>query len=279
MQCLQPCCVSFFASVCLCLCLQLFLGAQCGGVLAVSSGLQLFLGTWWRLRVLFSQEELVVSTLCVGEQCAEAEMLKSGSQGGEEAPSSLQVTSSGLSLFFFFFLFGPGPGGRQSWEASKPTHSQSLPLAPAGLSSVQLLSHIWPFVTPWTAAHQASLSITSSQSLPKLMSTESVMHPTILSTTVSFSSCPQSFPGSGSFQMSLFFASGGQSIGVSASAPVVPMNVQDWFPLGWTGWISLQSKGLSRVSSKTTVQKHQFFSAQLSLHSNSHIHTWLLEEQ
>ena len=114
MQCLQPCCVSFFASVCLCLCLQLFLGAQCGGVLAVSSGLQLFLGTWWRLRVLFSQEELVVSTLCVGEQCAEAEMLKSGSQGGEEAPSSLQVTSSGLSLFFFFFLFGPGPGGRQS---------------------------------------------------------------------------------------------------------------------------------------------------------------------
>ena len=111
MQCLLPCCISFFASVCLCLCLQLFLGAQCGGVLAVSSGLQLFLGTWWRLRVLFSQEELVVSTLCIGEQCAEAEMLKSGSRGGEEAPSSLQVTSLALSLFF---LFDPRPGGSQS---------------------------------------------------------------------------------------------------------------------------------------------------------------------
>ena len=80
-----------------------------------------------------------------------------------------------------------------------------------------------------------------------------------------FSSCLQSFPASGSFQMSLFFPSGGQSIGVSASSLVLPMNIQDWFPLGWTGWISLLSKGLSRVFSNTTVQKHQFFSAQLSL--------------
>ena len=99
-------------------------------------------------------------------------------------------------------------------------------------------------------------------------------HPTISSSVVTFSSCPQSFPASGSFQMSQLFASGGQSIGVSASASVLPMNIQDWSPLGWTGWISLQSRGLSRVSSNTTVQKHQFFSAQLSSQSNSHIHTW-----
>ena len=86
-------------------------------------------------------------------------------------------------------------------------------------------------------------------------------------------SSPSIFPASGSFQMSQFFTSGGQNIGVSASASVLPMNIQDWFPLGWTGWISLQSKGLSRVSSNTTVQKHQVFAAQLSLESNSHVRT------
>ena len=90
-------------------------------------------------------------------------------------------------------------------------------------------------------------------------------HPTISSSVVPFSSCLQSFPASGSFQMSQLFAWGGQSIGVSASASVLPMNTQDWSPLGWTGWISLQSKVLSRVFSNTTVQKHQVFSAQLSL--------------
>ena len=99
-------------------------------------------------------------------------------------------------------------------------------------------------------------------------------HPAISSSVVPFSSCPQSLPASGSFLMSQLFASGGQSIGVSASASVLPMNTQDWSPLGWIGWISLQSKGLSRVFSKATVQKHQFFGAQLSLQSNSHIHTW-----
>ena len=103
-------------------------------------------------------------------------------------------------------------------------------------------------------------------------------HPTISSSVVPFSSCPQSFPASGSFQMSQIFASGGQNIGVSTSASVLPMNIQGWFPLGWTGWISLQSKGLSRVFSNTTVQKHQFFGTQLSLLSNSHIHTWPLEK-
>ena len=87
---------------------------------------------------------------------------------------------------------------------------------------------------------------------------------------IPFSSCLQSSPASGSFPMSQFFTSGGQSIGVSASASVLPMNIQDWFPLGWTSWISLQSKGLLRVFSNTIVQKHQFFSAQLSLWSNSH---------
>ena len=98
------------------------------------------------------------------------------------------------------------------------------------------------------------------------------------SSVVPFSSCLQPFPASGSFPMSQFFTSGGKSIGVSASASVFSTNIQDRFPLGWTGWISLQSKGLSRVLSNTTVQKHQFFGAQLSLWSNSHIHTWLLEK-
>ena len=103
-------------------------------------------------------------------------------------------------------------------------------------------------------------------------------HPTISSSVVPFSSCPQSLPASGSFPMSQFFTSGGQSIGVSASALVLPMNTQDWFPLGWIGWIFLQSKGLSRVFSSTTAQKHQFFGAQPSLWSTSHIHTWLWEK-
>ena len=101
-------------------------------------------------------------------------------------------------------------------------------------------------------------------------------HPTTLSSVIPFSSCLQSFPASGAFPMSQLFTSGGQSIGASAS--VLPMHIQDWFPLGWIGWISLQSKGLSRVFSNTTVQKHQFFGAQFSLWSNSHIHTWLLEK-
>ena len=103
-------------------------------------------------------------------------------------------------------------------------------------------------------------------------------HPTISTSVIPFSSCLQSFPASESFQMSQFFASGGQSIGVSASASVLPMNIQGWFPLGWTGRISLLSKGLSRVFSNTTVQKHQFFSTQLSSQSNSHIHTWPQEK-
>ena len=103
-------------------------------------------------------------------------------------------------------------------------------------------------------------------------------HPTISSSVVLFTSCLWSFPASWSFPISQLLAWGGQSIGVSASASVLPMNIKDWFPLGWTGWISLQSKGFSRVFSNTTVQKHQFFGTQLSSESNSHIHTWLLEK-
>ena len=103
-------------------------------------------------------------------------------------------------------------------------------------------------------------------------------HPTISSSVIPFSSCPQSFPTSGSFQASQLFTSGGQSIGVSASASVLPMNIQGWFPLGLTSLISLWSKGLSGVFSSTTVWKHQFFITQPSLWFDSHIHTWLLEK-
>ena len=121
--------------------------------------------------------------------------------------------------------------------------------------SVQSLSHVQLFGTPWTAACQASLSITNSPSLLKLMSIESY-HPTTSASVVPFSSYLQSFPATGSFLRSQFFTSGGQSIGVSASASVLPITIQDWFPLGSTGWISLQSKGFSRAFSITLLQHY-----------------------
>ena len=148
-------------------------------------------------------------------------------------------------------------------------------------SSVQSISVAQSCMTlrpPWTAACQASLSITNSRSLLKFLSIELVIPSSHLILCHPYSSWPQYFPESGSFPMCQFFTSSGQSIGVSASASVLLMNIQDWFPLGWTDWISLQSKGFSRVFSNTTVQKHQFFGDQLSLQSNSHIHTWLLEK-
>ena len=146
-------------------------------------------------------------------------------------------------------------------------------------SSVQSLSHAWFFATPWTAACQASLSITNSQGCSNSCSLSQWCHPTISSSAVPFSSCLQSFPASGSFPMSRLFASGSQSIGASASASVLPMNIQDWYPLGLTGFISLLPKGLSRVFSNTTVwRRQQFFGAQPFLLSSSHIHTWLLEK-
>ena len=142
---------------------------------------------------------------------------------------------------------------------------------------VQSLSHVQVFVTPWTVARQASLSVTNSRAYSNSCPSSRWCHPTISSSVVPFS-CPQSFPASGSFLMSQLFTWGDQSIGASVSASVLPMNIQDWFLLRLTSLISLQSKGLSRVCSNTAVQKYQFFGTQLSLLSNSHIHTWLLQK-
>ena len=141
-------------------------------------------------------------------------------------------------------------------------------------NSVQSLSHVWLFVAPWTAARQASLSIINSWSLLKLISVELVMPSSYLILCCPVFLLPSIFPTSGSFPMSQVFASGGQSIGALVSASVLPMNIQDWFPLGLTGLISLLCKGLSRVFSNTTIQKHQFFNAQPFLWSNSHIHIY-----
>ena len=136
-------------------------------------------------------------------------------------------------------------------------------------SSVQSLSHVWLFVTPWIAVHQASLSITNSRSSLNSCPLSWWCHPAISSSVVPFSSCPQSLPASESFPMSQLFTWGGPSTGVSATASVLPMNTQDWSPSEWTGWISLQSKGLSRVlqhhSSKASILwRSAFFTVQLS---------------
>ena len=141
------------------------------------------------------------------------------------------------------------------------SHKESYSLGPHGLQHTRLLC-----LPP------------SSRACSNACPLSQWCHPTISSSVIPFSSCLQSFPASGSFPVSWLFTSGGQSTGVSASASVLPMNIQDWFPLGLTGLISLQSKRLSRVFSNTTVPQHQFFGAQPSLCSNSHICTWLLEE-
>ena len=157
------------------------------------------------------------------------------------------------------------------YEYSKPRYFLNLlslhplwaPIAITSIfSSVQLLSLVRLFVTPWTTAHLAFLSI--SQSPPKPMSIELVMASNHLILCHSLL-LPSIFSSIRVFKMNQLFTSGGQINGVSASTSVLPMNIQDWSPLGWTGWISMQSKGLSRVFSNTTVQKHQFFDAQLSL--------------
>ena len=132
-------------------------------------------------------------------------------------------------------------------------------------AQLSLSSRVQLFAIPWTAVHLASLSITNSQSLLKLMSIKSVMPSNYLILCCPLLLPPSIFPAARSFPMSQFFAWGGQSIGVSASASVFPMNIQDWFPSEWTGWISLQPKGLSRVFSNTTIQNHPFLSTQLSL--------------
>ena len=145
------------------------------------------------------------------------------------------------------------------------------------LSSVQSLSRVQLFVTPWIAAHQASLSITNSVAQTHVHRVSDAIQP---SHPLSSPSPPAPSPSQHQslFQWVNSFTWGGQSIGVSALASFLPENTQDWSPLEWTGWISLQSKGLSRVISNTTVQKHQFSDAQLSSQSNSHIHTWPLEK-
>ena len=145
-------------------------------------------------------------------------------------------------------------------------------------SSVQSLSRVSLFVTPWIRAYQASLSITNPRVHPNSCPSIWWCHLAISSSVVPFSSCPQFLPASESFPMNQLFARGGQSIGVSASASFLPQYTQDPSPLEWTGWISLQSKGLSRVFPNTTVQNHQFFGSQLSSQSNSHIHTWSQEK-
>ena len=158
-------------------------------------------------------------------------------------------------------------GSLEKQENCRKTSISALLTMPKPLpvfSSVQSLSYVWLFLTPWTATRQASLSITSFQSLPKPMSIESVMpsnHPIICHPILLL---PSIFSSIRVFSNESALCRGGQTIGVSASTTVLPMNTQDW-SLGWTGWISLQSKGLSRVFSNTTVQEHQFFSTQLSL--------------
>ena len=142
---------------------------------------------------------------------------------------------------------------------------------------VQSLICVQLFATPWTSAGQVSLSFTVSASLLKLMSIELVMLSNHLILCQPLFILPSIFPSISLFLMSQLFASGGQSTGASASASVLPMNIQEWFPLGLTGLISFQSKGLSRVFCSTTVQKHQFLDVQTALWSNSHIHKWLLE--
>ena len=145
-------------------------------------------------------------------------------------------------------------------------------------SSVQSLSHVRLFATPWTVAGQAPCPSPTPGACSNSCPSSQWCQLTILSSVVCFSSCLQSFLASGSVPRSQFFSLGGQSIGVSASASVLPMNIQDWFPFRLTDLISLQSMALSRVFSNTTVQKHQFFGAQPSSQSNSHIHTWPQEK-
>ena len=166
-------------------------------------------------------------------------------------------------------------GGRKMkarWVSTKRRVSVLTVSSVQSLSRVQLFGTPMNCSTPALPVHHQLLEFTQTH-VHRVGDAIQPSHP-----LVPFSSCPQSLPASESFPMSQLFAWGGQSFGVSALASFLPKNTQDWSPLKWTGWISLQSKGLSRVFSNTTVQKHQFFSAQLSSQSNFHIHTWLLEK-
>ena len=145
-------------------------------------------------------------------------------------------------------------------------------------SLVQLLSRVWLFATHESQHARPPCPSPTPRVYPNSCPLSQWCHPAMSFSVIPFTSCPQSLPTWESFPMSQLFAWGGQNIGVSALASVLPKNIQDWSPLEWTGWISLQSKGLSRVFSSTTVKKHQFFGAQLSSQSNTHIHTWPLEK-
>ena len=172
-------------------------------------------------------------------------------------------------------VFIPGP---KKGSAKECSNYCTIALISVQFSSVQLLRCVRPFANPWIAACQATLSITNSQSSFRLSSIESVMPPSHLILCRPLLLHPQFLPASESFRMSQLFAWGGQSTGVSALASFLPKKSQGWSPSEWTSWISLQSKGLPRVFSNTTVQKHQFFGAQPSSQSNSHIHTWPQEK-
>ena len=180
-----------------------------------------------------------------------------------------------------YFIGGPvikNPPANAGDMGSIPGQVTKIQHVSVQFSSVQLLSCVW-LLWPHKSQHARPPCPTPTPGIYSNSCPSSQWcHPAISCSVDPFSSCSQSLPASGSFPMSQLFAWGGQSIGVSASASVLPMNIQDWSPLEWTGWISLQSKGLSRVFSNTTVQKHQFFSVQLSSQSNSHIHTWPLEK-
>ena len=169
-------------------------------------------------------------------------------------------------------MFPKGTDGQKAHEKMLNMGNSFL-----SFSQFSLVSHVQLIVTPWTAAWQASRN----SPVPGVHSNSCPLsrwcHPAISSSIVPFSSNRQSFPASGSLQMSQFFPSGGQSTGVSASTSVLPMNTQDCFALGWRGWILHAVQGTLK-SLQTTVQKHQFFSTQPSLQSNSHIHTWILEK-
>ena len=193
--------------------------------------------------------------------------------------SWLRMEPAPPALASGFFTTEP-PGKPLKWvlASGKLTAMKGAIVSTSPFSSVQSLSPVRLFATPWIAAHQASLSITSSRNSLKLTSIESVMpsnhlilyHPLLL--------LPPVPPSIRVFSNESTLRIRWPKYWNSASVSVLPKNTQDWSPLGWTGWISLQSKALSRVFSNTTVQKHQFFGAQLSSHSNSHIHTWPLEK-
>jgi len=170
-------------------------------------------------------------------------------------------------------LFSP-----HNYEDSYSLFFRHPQLNPFQFSSVQSLSCVWLLATPYMVNTRPPCPLPTPGDYSNSCPLSRWCHPTISSSVVSFSSCLQFSPALGTLPVCQFFTSGGQNIGVSASASALPMNIQDWFPLGWTGWMSLVSKGLSKVFSNTAVQKHQFFTAQLSLYSNSHIHTWLLEK-